>query len=36
VAIDTTVAHNLVITATWSGASTSNSCVLEDFVASIF
>lgn len=35
VAIDTTVAHNLVVTATWSAASASDSCVLEDFVATI-
>ena len=35
IAIDTRVAHNLVITATWSAASASDSCVLEDFVATI-
>lgn len=36
VAIDTTVAHTLVITALWSAASASNSVLLEDFVISIF
>ena len=35
IAIDTTAAHNVVVTATWSGASTSNSCVLEDLVVFI-
>lgn len=35
IAIDTTVAHNIVITASWSAASASNSCVLEDLVVSI-
>ncbi len=32
IAIDTTAAHNVVVTATWSNASSSNSCVLEDLV----
>ena len=31
--IDLTAAHTLVTTATWSGASASNSCYLEDFAA---
>lgn len=35
VAIDTTVAHTLVITATWSAASASNSVVLEDLLATL-
>lgn len=35
VAIDTTAAHSLVITAQWSAASSSDSCVLEDLVATI-
>jgi hypothetical protein len=35
VAINTTIAHNLVITATWSGASTSNIVQLEDLTVLI-